>query len=214
MIENYIKIENGHWFQENLTGKMPDYSATYSKERYDTYSTNDSMSKLRYDLICKYVGHFDNICDYGYGNGAFMRYCSQKDKNVYGYDISDYPVPQKTNRLNSLYELYQSSFDVVTFFDSIEHIPKMDLTYDLQALPTKFVCISIPWFHESLGPEWFRTWKHRRENEHLHHFDVSGISKLLKHSNFKLVHLGNEEDEIRKSVDEMPNILTVIAKKI
>jgi hypothetical protein len=57
-------------------------------------------------------------------------------------------------------------------------------------------------------------WKHRRENEHLHHFDSHGLVKLLQLSNYKILYLGNDEDVVRTPVDNLPNILTVIARKL
>ena len=75
MIEGYSQLTAGHWFQRNLTGPSPDYSASYSQNSYDTYGTNDAMSELRYNLIQNTIGDFDSICDYGYGNGAFMKHC-------------------------------------------------------------------------------------------------------------------------------------------
>ena len=65
-----------------------------------------------------------------------------------------------------------------------------------------------------MGMEWFRTWKHRKENEHFHHFDVHGLIELLRKSHFLPIHVCNGEDVIRKPVSYLPNILTIIAKKI
>jgi hypothetical protein len=56
-------------------------------------------------------------------------------------------------------------------------------------------------------------WKHRRENEHLHHFDSHGLANLLNSSDYKVLYLGNCEDVVRTPVDGLPNILTVIAIK-
>ena len=210
MIEGYTQLTTGHWFQRNLTGSSPDYSASYSQNSYDTYGTNDAMSELRYNLIQDKIGDFNSICDYGYGNGAFMKHCVGEGKDVHGYDISDYPVPsgsKKTVIPDSL------EVDVMTFYDSIEHINQRNLVKFLKAKKAKHFVISVPWFHESLGPEWFRTWKHRRENEHIHHFDSAGLINLLIQSNCKIRYVGNVEDAVRTPVDNYPNILTVIASK-
>jgi hypothetical protein len=211
MIENYKKLAEGHWFQSVQTGASPDYKSDYSKNSYDTYGTNDVMSELRYNLIRNTIGNFDSICDYGYGNGAFMKHCVRQNKDVYGYDISDYPTP-----LGSIRTVIPDSLevDVMTFFDSIEHLNQRNLVKFLKTKKVKHLVISVPWFHESLGSEWFRTWKHRRENEHFHHFDSSGLINLLIASNYKIQFVGNPEDVVRIPVDNYPNILTVIASKI
>jgi hypothetical protein len=210
MIENYTKLSHGHWYQETLTGPIMNYNETYSKSRYDTYDTNDVMSNLRYDLISNTIGEFDSICDFGYGNGAFIKKCLFEGHRVYGYDISDYPVPEGSEKLGSINEQH---FDIITFFDSLEHLQEKYLTIFLKNLDTKHVCISVPWFHESQGSNWFLNWKHRRENEHLHHFDSSGLINLLLQSGYSIRHVGNNEDKVRTPTTDLPNILTVIATK-
>ena len=210
MITNYEKVNSGHWYQTNLTGPAQTYNFEYSKSRYDTYSTNDIMSKLRYELIISNIGEFDSICDFGYGNGSFLKYCENQKKVTYGYDISDYPVPEKTIKINDPTKV---KVDVYTFYDSLEHIREKNLVSFLKSLKAKNLVISVPWCHEYLGEEYFTKWKHRRENEHFHHFDLHGLLKLINDSNYNLVYVGNDEDKIRKSIDEHPNILTMIASK-
>lgn len=210
MIENYELIDFGHWYQTSLTGPPPVYNYDYSNIRYDSYSTNDIMSKLRYDLIVKNINSFDSICDFGYGNGSFLKYCESFKKKTYGYDISDYPVPKKTIKINDPTSV---NVDVYTFYDSIEHIREKNLVPFLKSIKTKTIVISAPWCHEFLGPEYFKNWKHRRENEHYHHFDYHGLLKLVNDADFKMLYIGNDEDKVRKPINDYPNILTIIATK-
>ena len=70
---------------------------------------------------------------------------------------------------------------------------------------------SVPWFHEDMGPENFKTWKHRRENEHFHHFDIHGLIGLLYDSGFRIINVSNEEDKVRIPSTICPNILTIVA---
>jgi hypothetical protein len=210
MIENYTQLAPGHWYQENLTGSLPDYSSSYSKTRYDTYKTTDLMSQLRYHMIVKAIGEFNSILDFGYGNGSFMRYCHGQGKNVSGYDVSDYPVPKGSVKVTDPDSI---EVDVMTFFDSLEHLQTKNLVSFLNNKKVKHFVISVPWMHESMGSWWFENWKHRRENEHIHHFDAHGLISLLTHCNCSIVHVGNDEDKIRTPFSNLPNILTVIATK-
>jgi hypothetical protein len=200
----------GYLYQDKMTGPIPDYSSSYSKQRYDTYTTNDRMSELRFNLLTKVIKNFSSVTDFGYGNGAFLQHCVKNGKTTYGFDISDYPTPIGSLKIDNVndYEV-----DVVTFYDSLEHLPEMELVPFLRGLKTKYVCISVPWYHEEQGNEWFMNWKHRRENEHLHHFDSHGLANLLNSSDYKVLYLGNCEDVVRTPVDGLPNILTVIAIK-
>jgi len=212
MIENYEKIAEGHWYQRTITGPMPDYSKVYSETRYDTYSTTDKMSELRFNLLQNKIGNINSICDFGYGNGSFLRHCdkTKQVKQIYGYDISDYPVPDGAIKIN---EPTDVEVDVMTFFDSLEHLIQRDLTTYINKLKIKHICVSVPWMHESQGSYFFRNWKHRRENEHIHHFDCHGLINLLTHCDYKIIHVGNDEDAIRTPYSNLPNILTVIGTK-
>lgn len=204
----YKKVRPGHWHQIERTGPGPDYSFDYSNQ-YNKLPSKE-MSEIRYSVISKYIPIFSSICDFGYGNGAFINHCRLKSHKTYAYDISDYPPPYGVHRVHNIDEL---EVDVMTFFDSIEHVEDEDLVSFLNKKKTKYFVISVPWFHEFLGTEWFENWKHRKPNEHFHHFDVHGIIGLLSDANCDILHVGNEEDQIRKSVDQWPNILTVIAKR-
>ena len=211
MIDNYVKLRPGHWFQMFRTGPGPSYDNNYMA--YYGRIPSDAMSILRYNLVEKVLGSFDSVCDFGYGNGAFLHYCISKNKITYGTDISNYPLPEKS-RFVTLENLEDLEIDVITFFDSIEHIHNSDLTSFLNRFPkSKNVVISLPHFHEHLGAEWFKSWKHRKPNEHFHHFDTHGLVGLLEESNFEILYIGNDEDQIRKPVDEYTNILTVIARR-
>ena len=207
MIENYEMINNGHWHQIKTVGEMMKYDDNYMQ--YYTKMDN-SMSRLRYELIIQHIGIFRSILDIGYGDANFLQYCFNRDKICYGNDISNYSLPRGIDFVENAGD---KEVDVVTFFDSLEHRPEADLVSFLNTLKTKYIVVSLPWMHQSLGPEWFKTWKHRKENEHYHHFDYIGLINLLNEANFDLIHVGNEEDVIRKPVNHLPNILTVIARK-
>jgi glycosyltransferase involved in cell wall biosynthesis len=64
MIDNYELIEPGHWFQSKPTGEIMKYDTNYMQY----YTKMDfSMSKLRFDLLSKYVkfiGSEEHIVDF------------------------------------------------------------------------------------------------------------------------------------------------------
>ena len=103
--------------------------------------------------------------------------------------------------------------DVATFFDSIEHLLQEDLISLLQKKRCDHFCISVPWYHTCMSDEWFKNWKHRRENEHIHHFDAHGLVGVLMDVGCKIVYVGNPEDRIRISNSNLHNILTVIGTR-
>jgi len=209
MLDNYVKLRPGHYFQMFRTGPGPSYNNDYIS--YYNRIPGIAMSKLRYNRIKSVIGNFSSVCDFGYGNGDFLSYCTEQNHSCFGYDISKYPTPPGVQFVNSIDDV---SVDLFTFFDSIEHIHNSDLVSFLLGIHTKYFCISLPHMHEEMGAEWFKTWKHRKPNEHFHHFDIHGLTKLLEDAGCDVLYVGNDEDEIRKPVDSLTNILTVIAKKL
>lgn len=206
--DNYVKLRPGHVFQMMKTRPGPSYDENYIS--YWKGMDNLPLTKIRYDLLTKTIGKFNSILDFGYGNADFLIYCKQNGKQCYGYDITEFPLPKGISFVKNFYE---KKVDVFSFFDSLEHIHQSDLVSFLQPLETKYLIISVPHYHEDLGINWFRQWKHRKPNEHFHHFDSHGLTLLLNESGYKVLYIGNDEDQIRKSADNTTNILTIIASK-
>jgi len=202
-MNGYTKLAQGHLYQDLVTGSIPTYSKEYSEERYDKYDTTRAMSELRFGL-CKELFKFDSVLDFGYGNGDFLYVCSENGIQSFGYDVSDYPLKKPVVKTDSIY----TDCDLVTFFDSIEHLQTRDISSFLAKLHTNQILISVPWFHD-LGNDWFYHWKHRRENEHFHHFSAGGLCDVMESAGFTPIYHSNPEDKIRKSSLALPNILTM-----
>jgi len=185
---------------------------TYVGGQPQSQSQINSMSALRLNFIFDYIGvNINNLVDFGSGDGDFLREASQTIKNVYSYDIvnkKNLPYIQLTQK-----ELFAQECDVVTFYDSLEHV--VDPFKVIEKINAKFVVISVPWCHyETKGESWFMRWKHRKSNEHLHHFNDKSLIKMFSYYGYKLIKKFNIEDEIRIPYDkELPNILTCIFEK-
>jgi hypothetical protein len=208
MLPNYIRDENNVIRQIEKQGFV--YDQSYVNMRYDSYGVQtEFMSHLRLGYIIGALGYVpEKILDVGYGNASFLKTCSSVIKNCYGHDISGYPLP---NNITFVADIFKDSYDVVTFFDSLEHY---DNPYFLKQLNTKYVCISLPWCHY-VNDDWFDKWKHRRPNEHLWHFDDSSLKKFMESQGYECINTCNIEDTIRKSsTTDLPNILTGTFKKI
>ena len=64
------------------------------------------------------------------------------------------------------------------------------------------------------GDAWFRAWRMRLPDEHLHHFDPDSLVALLAQSGFQCVTLNCFEDGIRLRPGEAgPNILSGFFRK-
>jgi hypothetical protein len=166
------------------------------------------MSHLRLGYIIGTLGFVPNsILDVGYGNGSFLKTSNQIIPNCFGYDVSGVDLPDNIAVVDNL---FGSHYDVITFFDSLEHFEDI---YFLNKLDCDYLCISVPWCH-NFDDEWFENWKHRRPDEHLWHFNVDTLRKFLESQNYEYINHTNIEDCIRKTEYTYPNILTAMFKKI
>jgi len=206
MIENYKKDVLGIVHQIKYDKII--YNINYIHDRYDSYGElNRRMSCLRLGNIIGTIGRYPtSILDVGYGNGDFLGLCSEAINDCYGNDISGYPIPKNCKYIG---DICSTEFDVITFFDVLEHFDDINI---ISKLNCNYVVISVPWCHY-FSDEWFLNWKHRRPNEHLHHFNDKSLNRFMNIHNYDHLSITNVEDIVRKSNNENNNILTGIFKK-
>jgi len=208
MLANYIKLENGVIRQEEILDKI-EYNFNYANAYNAHGDLGPKMAFMRLGfLIGALNGSIpENILDVGYGNGDFLKAATNIIPNCYGSDISGYPVPEGVSFVE---DIYKDKFDVVCFFDVLEHF---DNIYDISKLNANFILVSVPQCHY-LSDEWFENWKHRKPGEHLWHFDEQALVAFFNEIGYDLVLSSNIEDTIRKPVNTvMPNILTCLFRK-
>ena len=206
MLENYIKQNNGVIKQVDIKNKI-NYDFNYVNNSYNFYGEKTNyMSYLRLGYLIGTIGYIPNtILDVGYGNGNFLKTCSEIIPNCYGNDINDYKLPKTVKYVS---DILSEKYEVITFFDSLEHFENIDFIKDLKC---DFIMISLPWCtYES--DEWFEDWKHRRPDEHIYHFNEISLENFMKENGYQLINFNNIEDTIRKS-NSKKNILTGVFKK-
>jgi SAM-dependent methyltransferase len=158
-----------HIFQTDLRVSAV-YDAEYARQ-YDVRPHRE-MSALRWNFIQRWLrlAAGSRILDIGYGNGSFLKYVRQHGMEVYGLDVhgEDFGIPTVT------YEA-ASNFDLICFFDSLEHFPKFD---PLFALHTSNVIVSLPNSPDFLldAPQ---HWRHYKPGEHLHYFSYDSLDRLM-----------------------------------
>jgi len=207
MLVNYEKDING--VIKQIQREKFVYDVDYTVTRYDAKKVPvDNMSYLRLGYLLSNLGKIpESLLDVGYGNGKFLYKAKQIIQNCYGYDI---PPQYPLSGIPIVKDIYSETYDVVSFFDSLEHF---DDIYEIKKLKTNYIYISVPWCHY-LDDEWFRDWRHRREHEHLWHFNLDSLVNFMREINYEYICHANIEDAIRKSYDEnLENILTAIFKK-
>lgn len=146
------------------------------------------------------------LLDVGYGNGAFLKEAKNTFALCYGYDVTGLPVPDGCTQLRTMYD---ERVDVVTFWDVLEHFPDLTFLGYMQHV-TDLIVVSLPWCHVNAGKnfDWFVDWKHRKPNEHLHHFNSDSLKKTFKQFGWDCLGITNIEDAVRTPVDQNKNILS------
>jgi SAM-dependent methyltransferase len=166
------------------------------------------MSFLRLGYLIGSIGYIPkSILDVGYGNGDFLLRCCDIIENCYGNDISSYPLPINVKFVQDITENF---FEVITFFDSLEHFNNIDFVKDLKC---DYVFISLPWCHNH-SDSWFENWKHTREYEHIYHINDESLKLFMKECGFECINITNFEDSIRTPINNDKNILSGIFKNL
>jgi hypothetical protein len=175
-----------HVFQTDMSPTI-DYTGGYGETRYDLHS--ESMSFLRTGYIIGRAKSIGKVLDVGYGNGLFLKTIRRAGSEIFGIDVhnKDYGIP----KLRSLRDM--SRFDVVTFFDSLEHIADLAIVEEVESSD---IFISIP--HR---PHWFLSypeqWRHFRPGEHLHYFSTKSLCTLMGMAGYTLSDECCMEDSLR-----------------
>lgn len=206
-MENYLILNNGLIKQKNIN--KIEYNYEYSN-KYNNYGEKSNyLSYLRLGVLLGNINFIPkSILDVGFGNGSFLNASKNIIETCYGFDISDYPLPDNIIRVNNIFD---NHYDIVCFFDSLEHF---DDIYIIKNLKCDYIFISVPFCH-FLSEEWFLNWYHRRPNEHLWHFNDKSLCTFFDELGYDNIYLGNFEDTIRKNNNIFPykNILSGIFKK-
>lgn len=138
-----------------------------------------------------------SILDFGYGDGSFLKVASQFIKKTFGFDVSPEPTPEDSIKVDNLKDHYS----VITFWDALEHVKDLDFVENLKA---NMIVISLP----NVENKNFDNWKHRKPNEHLHHFTPRTLSLFMLSKGWTEMSSNNMEDIVRKG--EKNNILTSV----
>lgn len=202
---NYAIDEFGILHQLN---RVSECDKDYGNE-YNSYGElSHYLSHLRLGFVegavdmkkCK------SILDVGFGNGDFLRACQKKFEICAGYDLLYKYLPEGCVKEEML---FNNHYDVMSFFDSLEHFDDIRV---LDKLKCKYIVVSVPNCITS-EKSWFDAWKHKKPDEHLHHFNEESLTKFVEYSGYKVLKVSHFEDAIRKNPG-LNNILTIVAEKI
>lgn len=193
-----------------------DFTPIKYDKKYISYyeDLSDRTIKLGYQRLGWVLGLMGelprSVLEIGYGTGTFIEAAKITGvKDCAGFDIAKFPLPDGV-RFVEWDDAIASAWGLTAMFDVLEHIPDMSF---LAALKTRYLALAVPYCRWSElgadGDAWFRTWRMRLPNEHLHHFDRDSLVALLAANGFECLTLNCFEDGIRMRPGETgPNILS------
>jgi len=166
------------------------------------------------DVIAAYCSGV-RLLDVGAAQGNFLQLAAKRGWKIQGVEISEYAVAVARQRGMPVIggtvhhsDLQPGSFDVVTLWDVLEHLP--DPIRDILMIhallkPGGIIAINTP----DSGSWWARFWGSHWHMivppEHLNLFSVSALSIILENSGFKIEKVA----KIGKSFS-VPYILSVL----
>src|SRR5262249_6404163 len=144
---------------------------------------HDRTVKLGYQRLGWVLGLLrrrpGSVLEVGYGMGTFLEAAVLAGVPLCaGYGVARYPLPARCVFVGAEGALGRP-WDVAAFFDVLEHIPDIS---SLGRLRASTLAVAVPYCRwRELGDDWFRTWRMRLPDEHVHHFDPDSLAALMKH---------------------------------
>lgn len=168
------------------------YPVTYY-ERVVNKIEEENLNE-RYEFI-SYFKHTGKILDVGCGNGLFLNFMKEKGWEVYGVEVSKMACNFAKEKFNL--EVYNSdlinadlkggSFDLITMYDVLEHIPNINenlkRVYELLKTDGVFIA-NVPNFNSLQRITFGKYWCHLDIPRHFYHFTSLTLKKILENNNF------------------------------
>lgn len=134
------------------------------------------------------------LLDIGAGTGDFLVVAKNDGWQITGIEPGEKPKSIAINKgvsfANDLSELENNSFDVITMWHVLEHVP--DLEFQIKELkrlikPNGTIIIAVPNFNSFDAVYYGKFWAAFDVPRHLWHFSKTAIEKLFAIENLKLV---------------------------
>jgi len=182
----------------------PAISVTYNGNyvgQYRRMETCASMSYLRLGAVKAFCAA-GTLLDVGYGSGDFVKLALKAGYDAYGVDVHGVDCGVRERSM-----LERVRWDVVTFFDSLEHFANLDMVKQLVER-AQTVVVSMPKVPDPRTAETLKSWRHYKPGEHLHYFCYRSLDCFMRPK--QLLSRSDLEDVIRGKRAGAQNIFTSI----
>lgn len=153
--------------------------------------------KRKLKLINSFQSESKILLDIGCGTGDFLETALKDNWTITGIEpdenarhIANSKTINSVFETNELEKLKPSSFDVITLWHVLEHLPNLEIhTALFKSLlkPNGILVIAVPNFKSYDAQHYKNFWAAYDVPRHLWHFSKKSISELFKKENLKLV---------------------------
>jgi 2-polyprenyl-3-methyl-5-hydroxy-6-metoxy-1,4-benzoquinol methylase len=134
------------------------------------------------------------LLDIGAGTGDFLVVAKNNGWKITGIEPGEKPKAIAVNKgvsfANDLSELESNSFDIITMWHVLEHVPNLDFQIkELKRLlkPDGTILIAVPNFNSFDANYYGKFWAAFDVPRHLWHFSKTAIDKLFSKGNLQLI---------------------------
>ena len=150
--------------------------------------------KNKLNLVNSLSENKGKILDIGAGTGDFLAFVKQNGWQTIGSEPSqkarEIAIKKGVDFVNETFELDNQSFDVITMWHVLEHVP--DLEKQIQELkrllkPNGTLIVAVPNFKSFDASHYKEYWAAYDVPIHFWHFSKKAIKKLFEKENLKLI---------------------------
>jgi hypothetical protein len=167
--------------------------APYDQDYFDSFERNAqtdlgrALMNARFNFVERH--YRGTLIDVGIGSGAFIELRCARRRTTYGHDVNPAGIAWLDER-KLLVDPHLVSFDAVTLWDVLEHIPDFQ---SLLANVKEWVFTSLPIFRDA---EHVLRSKHFKPDEHCWYFSRDGLVFAMKQCGFVLVSESKVETDL------------------
>jgi hypothetical protein len=182
---------DGVAYQTDMQSGAIAYNDDYH-DKYKSYESTPTAAALnggRCAMLMRNAAEGASVLDIGAGCGTFVRAALSWGFDAKGFDV----IPKTVEHLRSIgaYAEDPADFDVVTFWDSLEHIENPESLLG-RVRNGAIVLVAIPVFFDLRT---IRSSKHYRPGEHLYYFTICGFVDWMALHGFRLIESSSHETD-------------------
>lgn len=178
-------------YQRDLTKGRVAYDANYLAT-YDAYAVGpvaDRLNAGRVALLARHAEPGATVLDVGAASGQFVRCARSWGFDAKGFDV----IPEAVRRLRDadLWAEHPALFDVVTYWDSLEHMDEPELSLG-QIRKGGLAIVAVPIMEDITK---VRGSKHYKPGEHFLYFEAQGFIDWMALYGFRLLEQSTHETD-------------------